>query len=56
MCLQAKQTPLSYGTSENKALNPFDLVHHDIWGAHYMKSLCDASYFLSLGIPHKRKE
>ena len=26
----------------------FDLIHCDIWRAHYVKSLCDASYVLTI--------
>jgi len=45
VCLRVKQTRLSFGLSDNKALMPFDLVHFDIWGPYYVKSFCGASYF-----------
>jgi len=42
VCLRATQTSLSFSISRNKALKPFDLIHWDIWGAYFVKSLCGA--------------
>ena len=46
--LRAKKTHLPFSISRNKALKLFDLVHCDIWGAYFVKSLCGASYFLTI--------
>ena len=48
MCLRAKQTRASFPVSENKAMNRFDLIHCDIWGAYRTKSFCGAQYFLTI--------
>jgi len=48
VCLKAKQTRLPFHVSRNKALQPFDLIHCDIWGAYFVKSFCGASHFLTI--------
>ena len=48
VCYRAKQTHLPLPSSENKALNYFDLIHCDIWGAYHVEALCGARYFLSI--------
>ena len=45
---RAKQTRLSFPLSDNKAINCFDLIHCDIWGAYRVESLCGAHYFFSI--------
>jgi len=48
VCLRAKQTRIPFPISDNKASNYFDLTHCDIWGGYCVKSLCGASYFLTI--------
>jgi len=48
VCFRAKQTRLSFPLSDNKAINCFDLIHCDIWGAYRVQSFCGAHYFLSI--------
>ena len=48
VCFRAKQTRLSFPISDNKAINCFDLIHCDIWGAYRVESLCGAHCFLSI--------
>jgi len=48
VCLRAKQTRSSFSRSENIAMNKFDLIHIDIWGAYRVKALCGAQYFLTI--------
>lgn len=43
----AKQTQITFPISNNNALNCFDLIHVDIWGAYRVKSTCRAHYLLS---------
>ena len=45
---RAKQTQLSFHLSDKNAINCFDLIHCDIWGAYRVESLCGAHYFLSI--------
>ena len=42
VCVRAKQTRSSFQTSDNIALNKFDLIHIDIWGAYRVKAFCVA--------------
>ena len=44
----AKQTRIPFPISESKASQCFDLIHCDIWGGYRVKSLCGASYFLTI--------
>ena len=46
MCIRAKQTCIPFPVSENRAINCFDLIHCDIWGAYRAMSLSGAQYFL----------
>ena len=48
MCLRAKQTRLSFPTSDDIVLNKFDLTHCDIWRAYRVKTFYGAHYFLSI--------
>ena len=48
MRLCAKQTRVSFPISENKAMNCFNLIHCDIWGAYRIKSFSGAQYFLTI--------
>ena len=43
-----KKTRLPFPISDNKALNIFELIHCDIWGAYRVKSFYGADYFLSI--------
>ena len=48
ICLQAKQTRDVFPVSSNKASEPFDLIHCDIWGPYRVASHCGAHYFLTI--------
>jgi len=48
VCLREKQTRLSFLIRDNIALNKFDLIHCDIWGAYRVKAFCGAHYFLTI--------
>ena len=48
VCCRAKQTRASFPVSENNAINCFNLIYYDIWGAYCTKSFCDAQYFLTI--------
>ena len=45
---RAKQAHASFPIRENNAVNCFDLIHCDIWGAYRTKSFCGAQYFLTI--------
>ncbi|KAJ4755428.1 Retroelement pol polyprotein-like [Rhynchospora pubera] len=47
-CMRAKQTREVFPISLNKALEPFELIHCDIWGAYRVASHCGAHYFLTI--------
>lgn len=48
ICLRAKQTRDIFIPSQNKANEPFDLIHCDVWGPYRVRSSCGASYFLTI--------
>ncbi|KAJ1695814.1 hypothetical protein LUZ63_012512 [Rhynchospora breviuscula] len=48
ICLRAKQTRDVFPISLNKAVEPFELVHCDIWGPYRQPSHCGAHYFLTV--------
>jgi hypothetical protein len=48
VCQFARQRKLSFTSSINKALKPFELVHFDIWGPLAIKSVNGYSYFLTV--------
>ena len=48
ICLRAKQTRDIFIPSQNKANEPFDLIHCDVWGPYRVRSSCCASYFLTI--------
>ena len=43
-----QQTRFSFPISENKVAKCFDRIHCDIWGGCHVKTLCGASYFLTI--------
>ena len=47
-CPLAKQTRLPFSSSSINSNKPFDLIHCDIWGGHYVASLSRAHYFLTI--------
>ncbi|KAJ4812579.1 Retroelement pol polyprotein-like [Rhynchospora pubera] len=47
-CMRAKQTREVFPISLNKTLEPFELIHCDIWGAYRVASHCGAHYFLTI--------
>ena len=44
----AKQTRLLFALSDKHSLEPFNLIHCDIWGKYHVAFLFGAHYFLSL--------
>lgn len=47
-CLMSKCHRLSFQRSESIALNPFDLVHMDLWGPYKTPDINGAHYFLTV--------
>ena len=43
-----KQTHLPFSSSYINSNKPFDLIHCDIWGGHFVASLSRAHYFLTI--------
>lgn len=48
VCMRAKQPRFSFPISRNKATEPFELIHCDLWGAYRTPSSCGAVYFLAI--------
>ena len=48
ICFRAKQTRSVFHDSFNKALEPFSLIHCDVWGPYRTLSSCGAAYFLTI--------
>lgn len=48
ICPLAKQTRLSFGLSSISTVEPFELIHCDIWGAFRVSSHSGAHYFLTI--------
>ncbi|CAH9129000.1 unnamed protein product [Cuscuta epithymum] len=47
-CMRGKQTRDSFIVSSGRAVEPFELIHCDIWGPYRVKSTCGARYFLTV--------
>jgi len=54
ICPLAKQHRLSFPHSTSTSTQPFDLIHCDIWGPFFIKSLTGSSYFLTIVDDHTR--
>ena len=54
VCPLAKQTRLPFALSNKNSLEPFDLIHCDIWGKYHVASLSGAHYFLTIVDDHTR--
>lgn len=48
VCHYAKYKRMPYYSSFNKAKQPFDIVHFDVWGPIAIKSNLNHSYFLTV--------
>lgn len=48
ICSLAKQTKTLFPLSNKRFVEPFDLIHCDIWGKFYIASLSGAHYFLAI--------
>lgn len=48
ICPLAKQTRIPFPLSTKRSLEPFNLIHCDIWGPYRVASLTRARYFLSI--------
>lgn len=48
VCRLAKQTRLSFPNSSIYSIEPFDLIHYDIWAPHKIESYFGARYFLTI--------
>ena len=48
VCFLSKQTHEVFHESINKAIEPFALVHCDVWGPYRTPSSCGAVYFLTI--------
>ncbi|KAM2583718.1 hypothetical protein TB2_044793 [Malus domestica] len=48
VCPVAKQTRLPFPLSSTSSLQPFELIHCDIWGPHRLPSSSGARYFLTI--------
>lgn len=48
LCPLAKQRRLSFECNNHLSINPFDLVHCDIWGPYHVESYTGYKYFLIL--------
>lgn len=48
ICFRAKQTRSVFPDNFNKALQPFALIHCDVWGPYRTLSSCGAPYFLTV--------
>ncbi|CAH9084243.1 unnamed protein product, partial [Cuscuta europaea] len=46
VCMRGKQTRDSFVVSSTRAVEPFELIHCDIWGPYRKMSTCGAHYFL----------
>ncbi|CAH9093344.1 unnamed protein product [Cuscuta epithymum] len=47
-CMRGKQTRDSFIVSSGRAVEPFELIHCDIWGPYRVLSSCGARYFLTV--------
>lgn len=48
VCFQAKQTKASFPSISNNSVEPFELIHCDLWGPYRTPSTCGAFYFLAI--------
>ena len=54
VCLHSKQQKMPFPISLNRALQCFDLIHIDLWGAYRIPALNGATYFLTILDDHSR--
>lgn len=48
VCHRAKQCRLSFDQSDNKAVEPFNLIHCDLWGKYHTPTHNGAQFFLTI--------